>query len=393
MWYNNDKMNMSAINYNTQKQKLCVAVSTFSVLVAGLLFLFGILEGQEKYAMRYSSYAQSQHLSQRRLLVSSPENKITPGVEDFFLYEKYEHLHKEPIGPLKDVYDLPVAPSDRGLFWLIPRSGSNFLQHVIESCAFASDQAPESDHEQNHVKFEHANHRMGPQVLNRLGSQVSLAEEGLTRARESVNYDGPNHVRVFTSFYLNEAATLFDNPELRGGRVFALFRHPVEREVSLYHHLIESHWEQTHHPEIAQMTLKEYAFSSMAHSNWLVRYLANNKTGDLTRDDLELAKKILLEKVLVLLTNRMKESIGRLSTYFNWEFFPEKESCTLDTVSEEEDIFNKKDHAMLQEDTEEWEILASLNLLDIELYEYITYLFDSQGDIIYSRKVNSTLSK
>lgn len=71
---------------------------------------------------------------------------------------------------------------------------------------------------------------MMPQALNRLGSQVSLAEEGLTRARESVNYDGPNHVRVFTSFYLNEAATLFDNPELRGGRVFALFRHPVERE-------------------------------------------------------------------------------------------------------------------------------------------------------------------
>lgn len=123
-----------------------------------------------------------------------------------------------------------------------------------------------------------------------------------------------------------------------------------------------------------------------------MRYLANNKTGDLSQDDLELAKKILLEKVLVLLTNRMKESIGRLSTYFNWEFFPEKESCTIDTVSEQEDIFNKKDHTMLHEDTEEWEILASLNLLDKELYEYIAYLFDSQGDIIYSRKVNSTLS-
>ena len=82
---------------------------------------------------------------------------------------------------------------------------------------------------------------MMPQALNRLGSQVSLAEEGLTRARESVNYDGPNHVRVFTSFYLNEALALFDNHKLCGGRVFALFCYPVKREVSLYHHLIESH--------------------------------------------------------------------------------------------------------------------------------------------------------
>jgi len=35
---------------------------------------------------------------------------------------------------------------------------------------------------------------------------------------------------------------------------------------------------------------------------------------------------------------------------------------------------------MLQEDTEEWEILVSLNLLDLEPYLYIMYLFDLQGN-------------
>merc|ERR1712129_95301 len=108
---------------------------------------------------------------------------------------------------------------------------------------------------------------------------------------------------AFTDFIYSplfyDSATLFENSTKVKGRMFAIFRHPIERAISLFHYLQKANWEKTFDAELSSQSLEEYAQSSKAEHNWMTRILVNKMTEEVSLYDLELAKLILNKKCIV----------------------------------------------------------------------------------------------
>jgi hypothetical protein len=142
---------------------------------------------------------------------------------------------------------------------------------------------------------------------------------------------------IFTPLLLESAESLFVNngnsknnddsatstgTSSRKGRMFALFRHPVQRVTSIFYYLQSATWEPTYNPEYAQWTLFDYANSPYCESNWMVRSLVRKMTGPLNPEDVLIAQEILRRKCLVGLMEDMEESIRRFhSLYFRPRYF------------------------------------------------------------------------
>ncbi len=77
-------------------------------------------------------------------------------------------------------------------------------------------------------------------------------------------------------------------------------------------------WDPTYNPEIADMTLKQYAQSKLAESNWMTRALSSAGTRNVTEEHLKAAMDIIRRKFLVGLLNRKDESMERYEKYFEW---------------------------------------------------------------------------
>ena len=181
---------------------------------------------------------------------------------------------------------------------------------------------------------------------------------------------------IFTS-YIHQAAKLF-SPHYRG-RVFTVMRHPVERAASEFFYLQDASWEGTYSPETKGWTIQQYAASENAEHDWVTKQLLGTWQ-DLTENDLEKAKYILEEKVLIGLIDRMEDSVDRFNRYFGWEESPDKIPCAEDMLGHKNGTgSNSHAHPKVLPDTPEWEALASINRYDIQLYDFAVALFEEQG--------------
>jgi len=300
-------------------------------------------------------------------------------------------LNKAPLNLLRNVYDVPVQPSDRGLMWMIPRTGGTYLKELMHTCLYTNNFDNGMTGQRSRVEYEdiqrgspsHANigHGTPPSEAGLQAARDSI-NLGLFRTNDSINNGDESYVHVFNSFFLYEAASIFDSDN-HGGRVFALFRHPIERQVSLYHRVKDARWQGTHHPEIAQMSLMEYVTSPLVNSNWMVRYLTNKRSGMITKWDLADAKQVIMEKVLVLLSDRMDDSIDRLAKYMDWNKREDYDEC----IKSFDDAGTKsmQDYPDVIEGSDEWKELEKLNIFDLELYEYIKGLFEMQGTMLENK--------
>lgn len=68
------------------------------------------------------------------------------------------------------------------------------------------------------------------------------------------------------------------------------------------------------------MSVLEYAQRDLTPTNWVTRSLVGSlETLEVTPKDLQLAKEIVREKMLVLIFEDIDDSINRLLEYFGWE--------------------------------------------------------------------------
>ncbi|KAL7552594.1 hypothetical protein ACHAWF_016420 [Thalassiosira exigua] len=190
---------------------------------------------------------------------------------------------------------------------------------------------------------------------------------------------------LFTPLLLESAQSLVTSSGRRG-RAFALFRHPVERVVSIFHYLQRATWEPTYDPRYASWTVDEYANSPECESNWMVRSLIDKMTGPLSPDDVLVAKDVLRRKCLVGLLDRMEESVVRFHRYFG---FGDEEAlrCARDRFVGKGSGSNSHTHPKLDRRSETWAILERKNSLDLRLYEYAQQLFVEQGELLRREKV------
>ena len=187
---------------------------------------------------------------------------------------------------------------------------------------------------------------------------------------------------IFTPL-LHESSQLFNNTANHKGRVFGLFRHPVERAVSLFHYLKKATWEPTFSERLKKIeSIEDYAISEFAEDNWMTRFLTGKMTGLLIRDDLEVAREILRRKVIIGLILDVRSAVERFLHYFGWNFnslSPEQQQCLNAYLSSGS---NKNAHDIVEEGTMGWRILKANNLLDLELYDYVLQLYEEQGQMM-----------
>lgn len=192
---------------------------------------------------------------------------------------------------------------------------------------------------------------------------------------------------VVVSPIFQNIVQLFD--EEHKGRFFTVMKHPVERSASMFYYLQRAEWSSGHQPVLKNMTLDDYAQSSMVESNFMVRHLIAKHRDALTPADVEMAKKIMQRKFLIGLSAQMSESFDRFRQYFGWEAMDRyrkgvlirSEGCKKQYLAESHVNQNKIAHPPVVQGSEAWGHLHQANWADVALFEYAEALFREQSKL------------
>ena len=145
---------------------------------------------------------------------------------------------------------------------------------------------------------------------------------------------------IFTSDVNFASDHLFDKENK--GRIFSLFRHPVDRSVSKFYYLQTATWEKTYRPEWKDMPLVEWAREHNLDENFMVKKILGKKLSDtVDLGDLIVAKEIVRRRFVVGLMNEMEESIKRFNVILGIDEGEEKNRVCMEQFfgrHEEEEV-------------------------------------------------------
>ena len=137
-------------------------------------------------------------------------------------------------------------------------------------------------------------------------------KSGILRAKELGLVQSHTTDLIFTMEPNFAGRELYD--ETNKGRFLALFRHPVERAISMFYYLQTATWERTYRPEWADMSVIEWANLEHAEEDYMVHKLVGKKFGEPADEtDLIIAKELVRQRFIVGLMNEMKESVRRFN--------------------------------------------------------------------------------
>lgn len=190
-------------------------------------------------------------------------------------------------------------------------------------------------------------------------------------------------VDVIVSPYLHHVSTLFSSNHK--GRIFAVFRDPIERALSIYG--FQEHLFLKENPGKTFMTLEEYAKSSKIENNWMTRFVTNRLAGPLSPQDLQSAKNILRAKCLIGLLDKKEETMKRFNKYFGWNTLKVdprhaelRQQCIQKNL-EGAPSHRKFSSQIVEQGSKIHTLLTAQNVYDIELYLYARELFDMQSSL------------
>ena len=118
----------------------------------------------------------------------------------------------------------------------------------------------------------------------------STTPEGIRHAKNR-GFADAQVADVVVSPYLYESNELFTSTAK--GRLFAMFRHPIDRAAALFFH------QQEAEPWLKYWTLERYAKSDMVEDNRMTRLLSNQLEGELTEEHYQHVVDIVRRKFLV----------------------------------------------------------------------------------------------
>ncbi|KAL7482956.1 hypothetical protein ACHAW6_008606 [Cyclotella cf. meneghiniana] len=353
-------------------------------------------------------------LSIRSTLNSSITSRRSLRVSSIIKEARYLHETDSTMPPwahfnLKSVHQKPERDTETPIFWHIPKCGGTTAKRFYGDCleltlANRLGASPKYGHDKDTEIVAFAPF---PNSSQKLVNVDTTTEEGILRAKELGLVQSKKADMIFTSDINFAVQNLFDRSNK--GRVFAFFRHPIDRLVSKFYYLQTATWENTYRPEWKDLTLLEWAKDHNADENHMVKKILGKKLNDpVDIGDLIVAKEIVRHKFIVGKMNDMEESIKRfnivlgiknsavktrqcLSEYFasegEEETSPLEENELPDPRSSEKrrkasDNKNSHAHPKVEEGSPEWDLLAERNSLDLILYNYIQLLFTQQKNII-----------
>lgn len=186
------------------------------------------------------------------------------------------------------------------------------------------------------------------------------------------------------------------------GRMFALFRHPVDRALGLYYYLAKASWDPMYNPSLTEMSMEDYAKSEYIENNWMTRFLVQKPRGKLSQSDMILAKQIIKFKCLVGLYDDIETSMVRFQRYFGWnlhdttEKMDEVSNCRKKFVEDgdknvlghpisiKEETGDAMEDGVVKVGSAAWNSITRQNMYDMELYEFAKKIYKIQGEQIFS---------
>jgi len=320
-------------------------VSRISALVAAIISVGIMLNHMNKHKISFIERGavieqQLQQQKHRRLL-----KKPTTTYVDIPLNEK-------PISNLNSIGDFPVDVNDTPFFWWAPLAGCAKAEDIIRECNLFQDVDTSS-------------------------------LQGMEKLSELIVMDNTT-LDVLVSPHFMAAAGVFDDDHR--GRAFTFIRDPIKRELAHFHDL--NNKDSNHidyNAALTGMTLEGYVNSDYASHNWLTRHLLGKERDTIIEDDLEAAKAILREKVLVMLVEDTDEAISyRLRHYFGSS--GKEMGATWDCIGNlVKDRYDNFDFPEIKKNTHEYAMLTRNNNFDIKLYRYARYLYEHQR-VMMNRK-------
>ena len=296
-----------------------------------------------------------------------------------------------------DPYDETAVP----MFWHIPKSGGSSIKNVIGGChrlVIASEFGITDGHDLDAevaVVYPRVPDLDDDADRSPFVNVDVTTVEGIARAK-SMGFADAGLADAVVSPFVYETNDLF-TPTAKG-RIFSVFRHPVDRAVSMFYYIQVADWEPSYRPDLKNWTLSQYAQSDIMENNWITRQLSNQPTGDLTEDHLTVAMNTVRSKILVGLTNKIGKSMDRFEKFFRWKyrFDPSaQEECRREMMIWGSNSNKNNQREIPIPGDEAYIFLAHQNNFDIRLYEYIESLFEEQeafvtGHPIDYRKVGAT---
>lgn len=301
----------------------------------------------------------------------------------------------------KDSWD-PYDPTDIPMFWHIPKAGGSSIKDSMGGChrfvqatEFGVSDGHDTDTEVAIV------YPAVPGVADTDRSPFvnidSTTVAGIARAK-SMGFADAQLADVVVSPFVFETNDLFT--QTAKGRLISVFRHPIERAVSMFYYIQVADWEPSYKPELKEWTLEQYATSDIIENNWMTRQLSNQLGGELFDSNLKLAMEVVNTKFLVGLMSQIEPTMARFEKYFRWTYHvnpPNQEVCRERLMSGGANS-NKKNKKPVDSSHSAWDLLAAQNNFDLQLYAYIEQLFVEQAAFVAGlpeefRKVDGTCCK
>jgi len=315
---------------------------------------------------------------------------------------------------LVDVTDRPDPKAETALFWHIPKSGGTTAKRLYQCMGqtlahrVGADPKYGHDKESEIVVFE----PHGGKDWKVVNVDTTI-KPGILRAKELGLVQSHTTDLIFTMEPQFAGKELYD--EENKGRFLALFRHPVDRALSMFYYLQTATWERTYRPEWANMTVMEWANLENAETDYMVHKLTGKGFHDTVDEmDLIIAKELVRQRFIVGLMGEMNESIRRFNIVLGvdeesdrsqqcMEEFGVLEREPEDVTPVEEEVEgerklvegeevkkratdkkNSNAHPKFEEGSPEFDSVAGRNSLDMLLYKYVETLFDAQKEILDS---------
>ena len=253
---------------------------------------------------------------------------------------------------------------DMPIYWQIPRSGGTLVRKIFGNCLHLVQASQLGAERSGEVDLRTYQTTTGVHFVN----IDTTTPTGIQRAKDLDLASSATIDVAFTPLIYPMAEAC--NPRHQG-RPFALFAHPIEREVGIFY------YEKSNSAALAEMSLLDYVQSGRISNNWMTRFLTNKFTGTLTEDDLHVAMEILRRKFVIGLEDKMKESILRFERYFGWGLQATREmgQCQDDELLAHGDVQDEE----IPKGSAEWYLIMAQNEYDLQLYDYARYLYDVQG--------------
>mmetsp|Transcript_23955 Transcript_23955/g.49614 ORF Transcript_23955/g.49614 Transcript_23955/m.49614 type:complete len:568 (+) Transcript_23955:305-2008(+) len=336
-----------------------------------------------------------------------------------------------PIEISSNVADMntPLQPRqlETPLFWHVPKAGGTAVQHLYwcMGLTLANEVGGNPKFKKDASKYVEV-FQPWDHLPNKVVNVDTTTYKGLLRAKsmnllgthdkyidytKRENYEKdmvPKMDLILTGEFQLTAEMLYS--EKHKARVFGFFRHPVHRAASMFYYLQKATWEPTYNPAYQTMSLADYARQTGGENNYMVRKLVGkNYFASIEESDLEIAKKIVKEKMIVGIMDEFEESIHRFNAIMgvdenkpenlecfdkyaakeqkttlaerqdaNREFAKDQRQNTAKQLRKATDARNSNEHPDIEETSPAWEAIAKKNQFDMKLYQFVRAVFDEQ---------------